>query len=100
MMIARAYTGRKKMVLTKGWYHGVSPWTQKLGYSGIIEEDVCNNLYIEWNHPEQFEALCQQYEGQIAGFISQPYQHGNFADNELPAPDTGRRFAKSATNTA
>lgn len=28
MMIARAYTGRKKMVLTKGWYHGVSPWTQ------------------------------------------------------------------------
>lgn len=86
MMIARAYTGRKKMVLTKGWYHGVSPWTQKLGYSGIIEEDVCNNLYIEWNHPEQFEALCQQYEGQIAGFISQPYQHGNFADNELPAP--------------
>ena len=86
IMCARAYTHRKKIIFFRGYYHGVSPWCQKIDYSGIIEEDVCNNLYIEWNHPEQFEALCQQYEGQIAGFISQPYQHGNFADNELPAP--------------
>ena len=30
-MIARAYTNRKKMVLVRGFYHGVAPWMQKLG---------------------------------------------------------------------
>lgn len=84
VMIARAYTHRKKIVLTKGYYHGVAPWMQKLGYSGVTEEDLVNNLYIDWNHPEQFEALCQKYPGQIAGFISTPYMHGNFCDNVLP----------------
>lgn len=84
VMIARAYTHRKKIVLTKGYYHGVAPWMQKLGYSGVTEEDLANNLYIDWNAPEQFEALCQKYPGQIAGFISTPYMHGNFTDNVLP----------------
>jgi glutamate-1-semialdehyde 2,1-aminomutase len=84
VMIARAYTHRKKIVLTKGYYHGVSPWMQKLGYSGVTAEDLTNNLYIDWNAPEQFEALCKKYPGQIAGFISTPYMHGNFTDNVLP----------------
>lgn len=92
VLIARAHTGRKKIVMTKGWYHGVAPWTQRLGYSGIIEEDVCNNLYINWNHPEEFEALCQKYPNQIAGFISQPYQHGNFCDQELPSEDYWKKI--------
>lgn len=84
VMIARAYTHRKKIVLTKGYYHGVAPWMQKLGYSGVTEEDLLNNLYIDWDAPEQFEALCQKYPGQIAGFIATPYMHGNFTDNILP----------------
>ena len=86
MMIARNYTHRKKIVMVKGWYHGVAPWTQKIGYGGIIEEDVCNNLVVEWNKPEQFEALVKKYPGQIAAFISTPYYHPTFVDNELPAP--------------
>lgn len=94
IMIARAYTNRKKIVLTKGWYHGVSPWCQKLGYNGITEEDLANNLYIDWNAPEQFEALIKKYPGQIAGFISTPYMHGNFTDNVLPADGYWQKIRK------
>ncbi len=83
-MIARAYTNRKKIVLVKGYYHGVAPWTQKLGYAGVTEEDISNNLYIDWNAPEQFEALCKKYPNEIAGFIATPYYHPIFEDNELP----------------
>ncbi len=86
VMIARAYTNRKKIVLTKGYYHGVAPWMQKLGYSGVTDDDLVNNLYIDWDAPEQFEALCKKYPGQIAGFIATPYMHGNFCDNILPTP--------------
>lgn len=94
VMIARAYTRRKKIVLTKGWYHGVAPWMQKLGYSGVTEEDLSNNLYIDWNAPEQFEALIKKYPGQIAGFISTPYMHGNFTDNVLPAEGYWQKIRK------
>lgn len=84
VMIARAYTNRKKIVLVKGFYHGVAPWMQKLGYSGVTEEDLANNLYIDWNAPEQLEALCKKYPGQIAGLIATPYFHPTFEDNILP----------------
>ena len=61
VMIARAYTNRKKVVLVSGYYHGVAPWMQKLGYAGITEEDIANNLYIDWNSPDQFEKLIKKY---------------------------------------
>lgn len=85
IMTARAYTHRKKIVFFKGYYHGVAPWTQKIDYPGIIEEDVCNNIYVEWNNFEQLEEVFAANRGQIAAIISQPYMHGNFMDNIMPA---------------
>ena len=55
LMIARAATGRPKTILIKGGYHGVAPWTQKLGYPGITDADVANNIYVEWNDFAQLE---------------------------------------------
>ncbi len=84
VMTARAYTHRKKIVFFKGYYHGVSPWTQKIDYPGIIEEDVMHNIYIPWNDIEALEAVFAENKGQIAAVIGQPYMHGNFMDNRLP----------------
>ncbi|MDR3264067.1 MAG: aminotransferase class III-fold pyridoxal phosphate-dependent enzyme [Clostridiales bacterium] len=85
VMTARYATGRKKLVLVKGGYHGVAPWTQKVGYAGVLEEEVSNNLYVHWNDVQEFENLIKQYPGQIAAFISTPYYHPTFEDNKLPA---------------
>ena len=85
VMTARAYTHRKKIVFFKGYYHGVAPWTQKIDYPGIIEEDVCNNIYVEWNNFEQLEEVFAANRGEIAAVIGQPYMHGNFMDNIMPA---------------
>ena len=87
VMTARAYTRRKKIVFFKGYYHGVSPWTQKIDYSGILEEDVCNNIYVDWNDFEGLQKIFEENKGQIAAVISQPYMHGNFFDNQLPEKD-------------
>lgn len=85
VMAARAYTHRKKIVFFKGYYHGVSPWTQKIDYPGILPEEVCNNIYVPWNDIEALKEVFESYQGEIAAVIGQPYMHGNFADNELPA---------------
>ena len=84
VMTARAYTHRKKIVFFKGYYHGIAPWTQKIDYAGVIEEDVCNNLYVDWNDYETLERVFAENKNEIAAVIGQPYMHGNFKDNELP----------------
>ena len=85
ILTARAHTHRKKIVFFKGYYHGVSPWSQKIDYPGIIEEDVANNIYVKWNDFEELSRVFAENRDQIAAVIGQPYMHGNFADNELPA---------------
>jgi len=86
LMIARAATGRKKVVLTKGGYHGVAPWTQKSGHPGITPEDVANNLYVDFGDFSALERLFAEHKGQIACFMATPYYHPVFDDNRLP-PD-------------
>ncbi len=97
VLTARAYTHKKKIVFFKGYYHGVSPWTQKVDYAGILEEDVCNNLYVDWNNFDQLQQVFVENRDQIAGVIAQPYMHGNFRDNELPAPGFWEKVRKLCT---
>lgn len=84
VITARAATRRKKIVFFYGYYHGVYPWTQKLDYPGILEEDVMNNLYVNFNDFPALEKLFSDHKGEIAGLIAQPYMHGNFYDNYFP----------------
>lgn len=93
-MIAKAKTNRKKMVLIKGFYHGVAPWCQKLGYAGIVKEDVINTFYIEWNNPEQFEQLVKDHPGEIACLVATPYYHPTFTDNIKPAEGYWQKMRK------
>lgn len=85
IMTARAATLRKKIVFVKGYYHGVAPWTQKLDYPGVLEEDVANNLTVPWNDLTALRRMLSAHRGEIAALIATPYMHGNFIDNALPA---------------
>lgn len=94
VLAARAATRRKKIVFFNGYYHGVSPWTQKLDYPGVLEEDVVNNLYVDFNDFPALEKLFGDYKGEIAGLIAQPYMHGNFMDNFFPSEGYWQKVRK------
>lgn len=94
VITARAATHRKKIVFFNGYYHGVSPWTQKLDYPGILEEEVANNIYVPWNDYAALERVFNENKGEIAGIIAQPYMHGNFMDNEFPADGFWQKVRK------
>ena len=98
VMAARAATGRKKIILVKGNYHGVAPWAQSDGCGGVIEEDLANILYVDWNDAAQVEKLINEYPGQIACFLSTPYWHGNFAENQLPKEGYWQKIRKLCTD--
>ena len=98
VLTARAFTRRKKIVFFKRYYHGVAPWTQKIDYPGILEEDVANNIYVPWNDYEELLRVFEENKNEIAAVISQPYMHGNFIDNELPAEGFWQKVRKLCTD--
>lgn len=94
VLTARAATRRKKIVFFNGYYHGISPWTQKLDYPGVLEEEVINNLYIDFDDFPALEKLFNDHKGEIAGLISQPYMHSNFRDNFYPSEGYWQKVRK------
>ena len=84
-MIARDATGRKKIVMIKGGYHGAAPWMQVPGHHGLIEEDYHHIIRIKWNDIKAFEDAISENPKEIAGFIATPYHVPVFKDNEMPA---------------
>lgn len=87
IMIAREATGKKKIIKIGGGYHGVAAWMQAPGHHGTISDDHENFITIPWNDFAAFERAVQENPGQIAGFISTPYHHPVFVDNEYPQAD-------------
>lgn len=98
LLVAKATTGRKKTILVKGGYHGVAPWAQKLGAPGIVEEDVANNIYVDWNDYEQVERVVKENPNKIACFMATPYHHPVFQDNELPKDNYWQKIRKLCTD--
>ena len=91
VMIARAATGRKKIIAIQGGYHGTSPWMQAGGHHGVMEEDHAHVIRIPWNDYTALERAISEYDGQVAGFIATPYHHPAFADSEMPADGYWRK---------
>lgn len=98
MLTARAATGRKKIVLVENYYHGVAQWTQRADAGWVLPAEVENNLLVKWNDIDDLKRVIEQNKGEIACFISTPYMHGNFIDNELPAEGYWQAVRKLCTD--
>ncbi len=85
VFIARAATGRRKVIGIEGGYHGSSPWMQALGRAGITPEDHAEIIRIPWNDVAALESVLLEHENEIAAFISSPYHHPVYQDNEMPS---------------
>ena len=98
IMISRYYTGKKKIIFVNNYYHGVAPWTQKPDTPGTLWDDCHNALYVDWNDIEGLKKTIEENKDDIACFISTPYMHGNFVDNELPAEGYWQAVRKLCTD--
>ncbi|MCD6570805.1 MAG: aminotransferase class III-fold pyridoxal phosphate-dependent enzyme [Deltaproteobacteria bacterium] len=85
VVLARAHTRRKKIVLAKGGYHGVQPWCVP-SLVGVIPEDRQHIIMVEWGDLDEFKEVVKSYKDQIAGALFTPYHHPAFGDSELPKP--------------
>ncbi|MDG2113438.1 MAG: aminotransferase class III-fold pyridoxal phosphate-dependent enzyme [Actinomycetota bacterium] len=85
VMIARAATGRRYVIKVDGGYHGSAPWMQTPGNPGTVAGDHDLVISVAWNDTVAVQNALDAHDGEVACFISSPYHHPAFADNELPA---------------
>ncbi len=55
VMIAREFTGKKKIIKIDDGYHGVAPWMQDKNRPGVIASDSEHVIKIKWNDFEELE---------------------------------------------
>jgi glutamate-1-semialdehyde 2,1-aminomutase len=86
--LARAVTGRKKIIKFQGCYHGwhdylcmnvISP-AEKIGQydfhsAGMLEEAAMQTLVLPFNRIDAVEDALQQHRGEIAAIILEPIPH-------------------------
>ncbi|MDR6870827.1 glutamate-1-semialdehyde 2,1-aminomutase [Bosea sp. BE125] len=81
--IARAGTGRRKLLAARGAYHGAVPWCSP-SVVGVTSEDRAHILYYDFNDAESLRAAAAEAGDDLAGIIVSAYRHDLARDQELP----------------
>ncbi|MGJ3242509.1 MAG: aminotransferase class III-fold pyridoxal phosphate-dependent enzyme [Opitutales bacterium] len=84
IQVAREHTGRPKVLMAEGAYHGVDAWCTP-GHGGLIAEDRVHIHRFRWNDPDSLEMLLKTHVDQVAAVILTPYHHPAFAEADMPA---------------
>jgi glutamate-1-semialdehyde 2,1-aminomutase len=81
--VARAHTGRPKVLMAKGAYHGTHAWCTPVA-AGVTPEDRSNVLTFTYNDLGDLRRVVDAHDGEIAAIIVTPFRHDAFHDQELP----------------
>jgi glutamate-1-semialdehyde 2,1-aminomutase len=83
VQVARAATGRRKVVKAAGAYHGTHAWCSPLP-AGLTPEDRAHVLEVPWNDLDALTAIVDAH-ADVAAIMLTPFRHDAFHDSELPA---------------
>ncbi|MBZ9676503.1 aminotransferase class III-fold pyridoxal phosphate-dependent enzyme [Mesorhizobium sp. ES1-1] len=93
MTTARAYSGRRKIIVAVGAYHGSQPWCTP-NRTGIVDDDRRNIITYEYNNIETLEAAVRQADGDLAGIFATPFRHEVFSDQMIPSVEFAQAVRK------
>ncbi len=88
LTIARAATGRAKVLAAAGAYHGSAPWCT-VRMDGVTPEDRANLVYYTFNDITSVHRALDEAGGEAAAIIVSPFKHDAGFDEEMVDP----RFA-------
>lgn len=84
--IARAYTGKSKIIVAHHAYHGAHYWCNDADL-GVPPEFKSQTLHFKWNDLDGLKSLIAAHKGDVAGIMLTPYHHPALADQEMPSAD-------------
>ena len=83
MTTARAQTGRKRILVAEGAYHGAAPWCTPLP-GGIIPAERQFISKYAYNDIASLEAAVDMAGDDLAAIFASPFKHDAFQDQALP----------------
>lgn len=83
--VARAHTGRPKILMAAGAYHGSHPWCTP-SPTGTVAGERQDIISFQYNDLSDLRRVVSEHRGQIAGLILCPFRHDAFHVQEMPAP--------------
>lgn len=95
LMIARAYRGKRKVLVAKNAYHGAMPWNTPRP-AGVLPEDRAHLIYFDYNDPQALEDAAKEAGDDLAGIFAAPFRHDTFTDQSMP----DREYAHAARRVA
>ena len=97
--IARAHTGKRKLLRARGAYHGSAPWcTPRL--DGVLAEDRQQQILFEYNDVASLDGAADAAGEDLAAILVSPLRHDAFRDLELPNPVFARRVRELCDRTS
>ena len=87
--LARAGTGRRKVLVARGSYHGAVPWCSP-SMAGVTAEDRAHLVEFDYNDPDSLRAAVEAAEGDLAAVIVTAFRHDVRRDQEMPTADFAR----------
>lgn len=93
MVTARAYSGRRKILVARGAYHGASPWNTP-NPNGTVAEDRAHVIYFDYNDLDSLSEAFKSAEGDVAGVFATPFRHEVFQDQQIPTADYAKGVRK------
>jgi len=88
--LARAGTGRRKIMVARGAYHGAAPWCTPAP-AGVTAEDRAHLINFEYNDTASLDAAAAQAGDDLAGIVVSAFRHDVGRDQEMPKHSFARR---------
>lgn len=89
--MARAATGKRKILVAKGAYHGAAPWCTPAP-GGVLPEDRAHLIHYEFNDVASLNAAAAEAGDDLAGVVASAFLHDAFRDQAEPT----QKFAQAA----
>lgn len=91
VVVARAHTRRRKVLMARGSYHGIGAWALPPESPGTTIEDHANTVFFGYNDLDSVEAaVLDAGEDDIAAVVCTPHRHDVFIDQEPVDPEFAR----------
>lgn len=91
LMIARAATGRRKVIVARRSYHGAAPWCTPVP-AGTTAEDRAHMVEIAYNDPDSLESAYERVSDDLAAILVTPHRHELGIEQQAVDPAFARRL--------
>jgi glutamate-1-semialdehyde 2,1-aminomutase len=95
---ARAATGKRKVLVANGAYHGAVPWCSLRG-AGVTDEDQAHLVHYEYNDLASAQTAAAEAGDDLAAIIVCPMRHDIRREQELVDPAFARGLRALADRT-